>query len=189
MDSFELKQAIVEKGVFSWSLYFYWLAPRNHIMETHAGRYGVDPLQCPIMAGGLFAVDREYFFESGAYDMGQDTWGGENLEMSFRVWMCGGSLEIVPCSRIAHVFRSRSPYSFKDRDPSRTIAHNLNRVAAVWMDEYAPIYYNITANKHYGNGDVTERKKFRKDHHCHNFKWFMDNVAGYQFAPIPVTCQ
>jgi len=185
MDSFEVKQAIVEKGVFSWSLYFYWLAPRNHILETHQGRYGVDPLQCPIMAGGLFAVDRDYFFESGAYDMGQDTWGGENLEMSFRVWMCGGSLEIVPCSRIAHVFRSRSPYSFKDRDPSRTIAHNLNRVAEVWMDEYAPVYFNLTGNKHYGFGDVAERKKFRKDHHCHSFKWFMDNVAQYQFAPLP----
>lgn len=76
-------------------------------------------------------MDRNYFYESGAYDMGQDTWGGENIEMSFRIWMCGGRLEIVPCSRISHVFRSRSPYTFKDRDPSRTIAHNLNRVAAV----------------------------------------------------------
>ena len=37
------------------------------------------------MAGGLFAIARTYFYEIGSYDTEMSYWGGENVEMSFRV--------------------------------------------------------------------------------------------------------
>jgi len=37
------------------------------------------------MSGGMYAINRSWFYELGGYDVGMDMWGAENLEMSFRV--------------------------------------------------------------------------------------------------------
>jgi polypeptide N-acetylgalactosaminyltransferase len=37
------------------------------------------------MAGGLFTIGRNYFYQIGSYDDGMDIWGVENIEMSVRV--------------------------------------------------------------------------------------------------------
>ena len=174
-------------------LTFYWLSPPHtkHDKELKT----VVPFDSPAMAGGIFAMRRDYFIELGEYDDGMETWGGENFEMSFRVWMCGGVIENVPCSHIAHVFRTESPYKFKTKsDPHKTINKNLNRVAGVWMDEYADVFYNVSAHssKNYVTGhidpppgDVAARSQLRKDHQCKSFRWYMENIATYMYIPFP----
>lgn len=44
-----------------------------------------EALRQPAMAGGLFSIDRDFFYEIGSYDEGMEIWGGENIEMSLRV--------------------------------------------------------------------------------------------------------
>ncbi|NXO81387.1 GLT13 acetylgalactosaminyltransferase, partial [Sitta europaea] len=71
-------------GGFNWKLNFRWYPVPQREMDRRKGDRTL-PVRTPTMAGGLFSIDRNYFEEIGSYDAGMDIWGGENLEMSFRV--------------------------------------------------------------------------------------------------------
>lgn len=56
-----------------------------------------------------------------------------------QVWQCGGQLEILPCSVVGHVFRTKSPHTFPKG--TQVISRNDVRLAEVWMDDYKEIFY------------------------------------------------
>ena len=69
------------------------------------------------MAGGLFAINREYFKNILYYDPGLEVWGGENFELSYKLWMCGGGMLFTPCSRSKFkLIYSMNKYAFSGLD-------------------------------------------------------------------------
>ncbi|CAG5132408.1 unnamed protein product, partial [Candidula unifasciata] len=126
--------------------------------EMNRRKDDADPIRSPTMPGGLFAISREFFDKLGTYDPGLDYWGGENIELSFKAWMCGGSVEMVTCSHIGHIFRRTNPIPL----PPNPVRKNSIRVAEVWMDDYKNYFYERILYRLGNYGDVTERKQLRE---------------------------
>ena len=79
MDNFQYIGASSDlRGGFDWNLVFKW----EYLSTQERKLRQLDPtmpIKTPMIAGGLFMIDKDYFDKIGKYDMLMDIWGGENL--------------------------------------------------------------------------------------------------------------
>ncbi|XP_006873763.1 PREDICTED: putative polypeptide N-acetylgalactosaminyltransferase-like protein 5 [Chrysochloris asiatica] len=168
----EYKAFPVVRGAFDWNLHFKWDTVYSYEMEGPEGPTG--PIRSPAMPGGIFAIQRHYFNEIGQYDKGMNLWGGENLELSLRIWMCGGQLFIIPCSRVGHITKQHIEDNIRIL---RSQAYNSLRLAHVWLDEYKEQFFlQKPGLKSMNYGNISERVELRKRLGCKSFQWYLDTV-------------
>lgn len=67
-------------GAFNWELHFRWFMLGEEELKRRKKDISA-PFKSPAMAGGLFAISKDYFFEIGSYDSAMKIWGGDNIEM------------------------------------------------------------------------------------------------------------
>lgn len=154
---------------FEWNLNLAYTNPAN-LDDTSP-----EPFLSPATSGGIFAIRRETWDRLGFYDHGMVGWGGDQTEASFKAWMCGGHIEIVPCSRVGHLFRSaeQRPYQVEVQQ----VVRNYARQAAVWFDEYLPSFHRVKPeSKDMDIGDLTQPRELRKRLKCRNMSWYLETV-------------
>jgi len=139
------------------------------------GEESSTPFLSPATSGGIFAIRKDWWNQLGFYDHGMIGWGGDHVEATFKVWRCGGHIEVVPCSRVGHLFRDpvKRPYKVEVDQ----VVKNYARLAAVWMDDQIDHFYKVKPEtKNMDTGDISFAREQREQLHCKNMSWYLENV-------------
>ncbi|XP_066910361.1 N-acetylgalactosaminyltransferase 7-like [Clytia hemisphaerica] len=182
------------RGLFEWGM-LYKEGPLPE-KEKNKRQRKSEPFDSPTHAGGLFAIRRDWFKELGWYDPGLLIWGGENYELAFKLWQCGGRSVWVPCSRIGHVYRGHSCSSCHSGDLGKKWGNyplalrNYKRLIEVWFDDkYKEFFYTREPLARFiDHGDISEQLALKKRMNCKSFTWFMKEVAYdvlFKFPELP----
>ena len=187
---------------FSWDLHPLWVDITPEEGEVTDSQHSVST---GITTGTVMVIKTQRFINlTRAEDMSSlnkadrdttqsDRFAGGNMDLSFRVWMCGGSVQIMSCSRVGHVFNPHSlsilhsntdhlniTYSIISKSKQHEEQADMKLVAELWLNKFTYLFHNslrvssaYTAEQYM----MLERERsILRQLKCHSFSWYLDHV-------------
>lgn len=99
--------------------------PNLHTSWRH--KPGSSPHAVPVLPGCFLAMRRDVYQRTGGYDGDMRQLGGNDAELSCRLWLLGYRQLVVPEIEVGHLFRTVAPYA----SPWASVLHNRLRMAFV----------------------------------------------------------
>ncbi|NWW67077.1 GLT15 acetylgalactosaminyltransferase, partial [Ifrita kowaldi] len=176
----------LHRGVFDWKLDFHWEAVPEH--EEKVRQSPISPIRDVLIIISLSLVLDVcvhcsplfcFLFDNSALSSLPQASPRITLPLFFILtWLCGGSVEIIPCSRVGHVYRNRFPRAFSYEE---AIVRNKIRIAETWLGSFKENFYKhdtvaFLISKVKTSPDCSERLQLQKRLGCRNFQWFVSNV-------------
>merc|ERR1711879_293235 len=164
---------------FEWNMNLVYTNPGNFYRSDQA-----EPYDSPATSGGIFAMRKDWFEELRLFDEGMLHWGGDHVELSMKVWRCGGRIEIVPCSRIGHLFRDpeHRPYDVAVMQ----VVKNYARLAQVLWKDHLDYFYRMKPEavdmEHEGLEEAKAKfSNLTERLDCKDHAWYHENI-DYEMA-------
>lgn len=138
----------------------------------------------PLMSGGLLALTRRWWYETGGYDEHMVAWGGENIDQSLRIWLCGGRIEVAEGAYVAHMWRvaSNPKTRLKYPMPTEDVMRNKGRAVKAWFSEFAeksftfPEYRQFESGEHH-LGTFENFDRLKKQQGCAPFSSYIQRFS------------
>jgi glycosyltransferase involved in cell wall biosynthesis len=143
---------------------------------------GSAPYPVPVLPGGFLAMRRETYLRTGGYDPGMRQLGGNDAELSCRLWLSGYEQKVVPQLEVGHLFRAAAPY------PAKWVAllHNRLRMALVHFhaERVERVVHALRAYEAFPaavamtlDTDVQERRALMARTRSFNDDWFFERFS------------
>ncbi|XP_017112456.1 putative polypeptide N-acetylgalactosaminyltransferase 11 [Drosophila elegans] len=164
-----------EQMAFDWQLERIWLP-----LDMYSLKNLPKPFASSLLEGRVFAIDSNWFRHLGGWDDGLRNTGGDALELSLKVWQCGGRILTIPCSRVGLIYKrdETMAQTAPNRNHNKQVRKNFKRVVDVWFDEYKLHFYRYNPRlRNLSSESLDGPRDLRRRLNCKSFGWYRSQVA------------